>query len=124
MILLLTIQTHIYVEYGSKGVVSMKGDVYSYGIMLMEVFTRKKPTDNMFVEGLNLKDWVSKSTPHSIVTILDANLLQRDHQIGNILLHISSIFELALNCCTDLPETRMNMTDVVVSLKKIKAMIM
>ncbi|KAF7842245.1 putative LRR receptor-like serine/threonine-protein kinase [Senna tora] len=111
-------------EYGSEGLVSMKGDVYSYGIMLMEVFTRKKSIDDMFVEGLSLKCWVSKSTPHSIINILDANLLQGDHQIGNTLLHISSIFELALNCSTDLPETRMNMADVVVSLKNIKAMFM
>ncbi|KAF7842259.1 receptor kinase-like protein Xa21 [Senna tora] len=111
-------------EYGLKGVVSMKGDVYNYGVMLMEVFIKKKPTNDMFVEGLSLKDWVSKSTPHSIVNVLDTNLLQRDHRIGNILLNISSIFELALNCCIDLPEKRMNMADVMMSLEKIKAMIM
>ena len=106
-----------------RGVVSIKGDVYSYGIMLMEMFTRKKPTDEMFVEGLSLKDWVSNSMPHSIINILDANLLQGDNQnIGNIMPHLSSIFELALSCCTNLPGTRVNMTDVVVSLKKLMAM--
>ncbi|XP_028781416.1 receptor kinase-like protein Xa21 [Neltuma alba] len=109
-------------EYGSKGVVSFKGDVYSYGIMLMEIFTRKKPTDEMFEEDLGLKDWVSKSTPHSIINILDVNLLPKGNSnINNILAHISSIFELALSCCTELPEARIMMTDVVVSLKKIRS---
>ncbi|XP_028772092.1 probable LRR receptor-like serine/threonine-protein kinase At3g47570 [Neltuma alba] len=108
-------------EYGSNGVVSFKGDVYSYGIMLMEMFTRKKPTDEMFVEGFGLKDWVSKSMPHSIINILDVNLLQKGNpNISNILSLMSSIFELALNCCIELPETRIMMTDVVVSLRKTR----
>ncbi|KAI9073466.1 hypothetical protein K1719_044576 [Acacia pycnantha] len=66
---------YIAPEFGSKGVVSTKGDVYSYGILLMEIFTRKKPTDEMFVQGLSLKDWVSNSTPHSIMNIIDVNFL-------------------------------------------------
>ena len=42
-------------EYGLDGIVSRRGDVYSYGIMLMEVFTGKKPTDEMFVGEMSMK---------------------------------------------------------------------
>ncbi|KAI9077178.1 hypothetical protein K1719_040836 [Acacia pycnantha] len=110
-------------EFGSKGVVSVKGDVFSYGILLMEVFTRKKPSDEMFVPGLSLKDWVSNSTPHSIMNIIDVNLLHRENQnIDNKLPYMSSIFELALHCSNELSEARLTMIDVVASLRKIKSL--
>ncbi|KAM3379787.1 hypothetical protein P3S68_012201 [Capsicum galapagoense] len=41
-------------EHGSEGLVSTKCDVYSYGIVLMETFTRTKPNDEMFDDGLSL----------------------------------------------------------------------
>ncbi|XP_054792169.1 probable LRR receptor-like serine/threonine-protein kinase At3g47570 [Prosopis cineraria] len=111
-------------EYGSSGVVSTKIDVYSYGIMLLEVFTRKRPTEDIFVSALSLKSWVSESMPHAIIQVMDSNLLQgvHEHHKNNILTSTFSILELALNCCTDLPEARGNMIDVAASLNKIKAM--
>ncbi|XP_045802330.1 LRR receptor-like serine/threonine-protein kinase EFR [Trifolium pratense] len=112
-------------EYGSRGIVSVKGDVYSYGIMLMEIFTGKKPTDDMFVAELSLKTWISESLPNSIMEVLDSNLVQQNgEQIDDILTYMSSIFSLAMNCCEDSPEARMNMADVTSSLIKIKTSVL
>ncbi|XP_019077668.1 putative receptor-like protein kinase At3g47110 [Vitis vinifera] len=41
-------------EYGSNGIVTTSGDVYSYGIVLMETFTRRRPTDEIFSEELGM----------------------------------------------------------------------
>ncbi len=43
----------ILAEYGAGGQASVVGDAYSFGITLLEMFTGKAPTDNMFREGLS-----------------------------------------------------------------------
>ncbi|KAH9722890.1 hypothetical protein KPL70_006885 [Citrus sinensis] len=35
----------------------------SYGVLLMETFTRKKPTDEMFTGEMSLRRWVKESLP-------------------------------------------------------------
>ncbi|CBI19974.3 unnamed protein product, partial [Vitis vinifera] len=109
-------------EYGSEGRVSTKGDVYSYGIMLMETFTRKKPTHEMFVGGLSLRQWVDSSFPDLIMEVVDANLLARDQNNtnGNLQTCLLSIMGLGLQCSLDSPEQRLDMKEVVVRLSKIR----
>ncbi|KAJ0103290.1 hypothetical protein Patl1_06569 [Pistacia atlantica] len=46
-------------------IVSPEGDVYSYGILLLEMITGKRPTDEMFNEELpgermNIEDVISE----------------------------------------------------------------
>ncbi|KAI5447713.1 hypothetical protein KIW84_015242, partial [Lathyrus oleraceus] len=103
-------------EYGSKGVISVKGDVYSYGIMLMEIFTAKKPTNEMFAGELTLKTWISESMGRSIMEIVDFNLGSQHEK------EIHEILALALRCCEDSPEARINIIDVSTSLIKIKTL--
>jgi LRR receptor-like serine/threonine-protein kinase FLS2 len=89
----------------------------------MEIFTRRKPTDDMFGAELSLKTWISGSLPNSIMEVLDSNLVQQyGEQIDDILTYMSSVFDLALNCCEDSPEARINMVDVTASLIKLKTL--
>ncbi|CAL5346284.1 unnamed protein product [Camellia sinensis] len=119
-----TIATFGYIapEFGLEGLVSTNCDVYSYGILLMETFTRVKPTDEMFIEDMTMKCWIMESLPNSISHVIDANLLKPEkEQLTAIVVQcVSSIMELALSCCVQSPEERINMKDVLTTLKKVR----
>ncbi|PIN07251.1 Serine/threonine protein kinase [Handroanthus impetiginosus] len=105
-------------EYGFEGLVSTKCDVYSFGIVLMETFTRKRPTDDMFTGGLSLRGWIYDTYPHSLSHVLDATLLNtnKDKNVECI----SLIMKLALDCSSELPGERINIKDALTTLQKIK----
>ncbi|GKU93561.1 hypothetical protein SLEP1_g7150 [Rubroshorea leprosula] len=107
-------------EYGSLGMVSTKGDVYSYGILVMETFTRRKPTDKMFTGEKSLKAWVNESLSRSGTEVVDDNLMEEEEHFIAKANCVSSVLEVALNCCTEAPKERRDMMDVAVMLKKIK----
>ncbi|KAL6124192.1 hypothetical protein ACLB2K_076707 [Fragaria x ananassa] len=62
-------------EYGMGSGVSTYGDVYSFGILLLEMFTMKRPTDHMFSDGLNLHNYVKTALPERVLEISESVLV-------------------------------------------------
>ena len=120
-------------EYASTGKASRKSDVFSYGIMLLEVVTGKKPTDAMFSEELSLREWVSQAIPTRLADVVDHNILLLDEEAatssGDVQRAgwsssawscLAQILDLGLRCSCDLPEERVSMKDVAPKLARIK----
>ncbi|WVZ77340.1 LOW QUALITY PROTEIN: hypothetical protein U9M48_025219 [Paspalum notatum var. saurae] len=65
---------YIAPEYGIGNEVSTQGDIFSYGILLLELFTAKRPTDDAFLEGCSLRQYIEMGLPHKITEIIDQSL--------------------------------------------------
>ncbi|MBA0629676.1 hypothetical protein Godav_024193 [Gossypium davidsonii] len=121
-------------EYGMGSDLSTKGDVYSYGILLLEMFTGKRPTDERFKEGLSLHKHVKAALPNRVIEIIDPILLQEsvrgtiiditlnENRLGNDrhLQCLNLIFEIGLTCSAQSPSERMDMSDIVTKLCSIR----
>ncbi|XP_059635698.1 probable LRR receptor-like serine/threonine-protein kinase At3g47570 [Cornus florida] len=105
----------VQVQYGIGGIVSTRGDVYSFGVMLMETFTRKKLTEEMFVGEMSLIHWVNEALDGSIISVVDSNLMGREEEQYFSVKEqcVPSVFGLAMKCSTDSPEKRINMEEAL-----------
>ncbi|CAL1413455.1 unnamed protein product [Linum trigynum] len=65
-------------EYGMELAISKQGDVYSYGILVLEMFSGKRPTNEMFKDGLNLHNFVKRALPEGVFSVLDPLLVREE----------------------------------------------
>lgn len=106
-------------EYACMVKITEKSDVYSYGVVLLEIITGKKPVDPSFGEGQHVIQWVreqlkSKRDP---VQILDPKLQGHpDTQIQEMLQALG----ISLLCTSTRAEDRPTMKDVAVLLREIR----
>ncbi|XP_020254594.1 receptor kinase-like protein Xa21 [Asparagus officinalis] len=119
-------------EYGMGGTASTQGDVYSFGVLLLETFTGKRPTDKMFQNDLNLHKYVEMAYPDQLLDIIDPSVERIVKDVrGNYaalntteqeLIHegVLSIFRIGLLCSQASPNERIEMGDVINELILVK----
>ncbi|XP_074565931.1 LOW QUALITY PROTEIN: uncharacterized protein LOC141822380 [Curcuma longa] len=112
-------------EYGYGRSASTKGDVYSFGILVLEMVTGKRPTDDMFGEGVSLQRWVRKGYRGKMETAVDALLIR---EVSNQSLEVRKMWEtalvelldLGLVCAHENPENRPTMLSAADDLDRLK----
>ncbi|KAH9293668.1 hypothetical protein KI387_041130, partial [Taxus chinensis] len=108
--------------YAMGGNISVKGDVYSYGILLLELLTGRRPTNDMFVEGINIQKWVGMNFPNNIREVVDNNLLRdaSELELSIILPCLTQLMWMGLICTRELSQQCPDMTEVVERLDIIR----
>ncbi|CAH9139416.1 unnamed protein product [Cuscuta epithymum] len=110
-------------EYACTSRITEKVDVFSFGVILLEIITGKKPVDSSFPDGQNIVQWarhhllILKSDP---VAIIDSNLQNQNHPITQIQDEMIKVLRIALICTTSIADERPPIKEVLAWLKEIK----
>ncbi|KAL4649521.1 hypothetical protein ACB092_01G018900 [Castanea dentata] len=116
-------------EYGMGEKPSTAGDVYSFGVMLLELFTGKRPTHESFIGDLNLIRWVQSAFPANIMEVLDPEMLQLmsslhhndqpispDVQRGCLI----TVLGVGLSCTVESSDARISIRSALQNLKSAR----
>ncbi|KAF8668457.1 hypothetical protein HU200_052274 [Digitaria exilis] len=120
---------YIAPEYGIGNEVSTYGDIFSYGILLLELFTEKRPTDSTSEEGFSLHQYVEMALPQKITEVIDQNLFLGEHSeaykpdksdMEIDIVCITSVLTVGIQCSKEEPAERMQITDALRELHRIR----
>ncbi|KAK3411720.1 hypothetical protein EUGRSUZ_I00470, partial [Eucalyptus grandis] len=121
-------------EYATGCKVSREGDVYSFGILLLEIFTGLRPTGDKFRDNSTLHSFVAEALPERVLEITDSFLLQeRESHLGsysrrrwsserdNIFQEcLVMVYNTGVACSYQVPGMRMSINEAANQLHRIR----
>ncbi|KAK7273200.1 hypothetical protein RIF29_14249 [Crotalaria pallida] len=110
---------YIAPEYAYTLQVDEKSDIYSYGVVLMEILSGKRSVDAEFGDGNSVVDWVrcKIKSKDGIDDILDKNA---GAECSSVREEMIQMLRIALLCTSRNPADRPSMRDVVLMLQEAK----
>ncbi|KAK1409213.1 hypothetical protein QVD17_35738 [Tagetes erecta] len=110
---------YIAPEYAYTLQVDEKSDIYSFGVVLMEIISGKTSVNSEFGEGNSIVDWVRSrmKTKEGIKDVLDKNAGASCNSVRE---EMMLVLRVALLCTSRNPADRPSMRDVVSMLQEAK----
>lgn len=106
-------------EYGYTGNITEKSDVYSYGVVLLEILSGRSAIEPMVSDSLHIVEWAKKKmcSFEPAINILDPKLRGMPDQMVQETLQALGI---AMLCVNSSPSERPTMKEVVAFLMEVK----
>ena len=128
------------IEYAIGGEASMNGDVYSYGVLLLEIMIGRSPIDPMLNEGLNLHNFAKMALLDHAKEIVEPKLLRNNKEVetstsnnmqsrgqsinGNTKEHcLISMVKIGVACSMESPQDRIDFNQVIRELYSMKSIL-
>ncbi|KAG7559992.1 Leucine rich repeat 4 [Arabidopsis thaliana x Arabidopsis arenosa] len=108
-------------EYGTGGHPSIHGDVYSFGVLLLEMFTGKRPTNELFGGNFTLHRYTKSALPERVLDIADESILHIGLRVGFPIAEcLTLVLEMGLRCSEESPTNRLATSEAAKELISIR----